>query len=209
MIGDLLNSSKRKLPLSSVLGIVAIFGLSFAVLVQEASYRRRITALEEEVRAARFAGHFRRCMDMVFGELGSLIMKDAHDVKVYAVPTNTVELYNPTPDGVLSLLSTLKDRRRDARLAPRLYDEFTQHNVDFQSSYYDPVPTALLKISRNGETVILVLGREVNVLFVKVLVFDNKLRVTNERRNGGGLDPQQLMSFATPSSTAFDGQLHE
>jgi hypothetical protein len=181
MILRMRTAKAVKLTIRDALATVVVLGLGMAILMRETAYRNRVIVLEGKASIANSDKAFREFMAATFGELGAVVMKDPHVFRIYPASANDTELYDPSPAEILSLISKREGELVAPDIAVKLYNEFTQDNLDYLSSSYDPVPTGIFRIERNGDTTILISGEE-HGAFVKVFVLDTRGRFRNKGR---------------------------
>lgn len=130
--------------------------------------------LENEIKLEKSKTIFKHFMDVTFGELGILVVKEPQEVqlRVLSVGGERIELDQSAPKDILSQISTKKSIKLPNESGEKVYNEFTSFSVDDQFSSFDPVPAAVLEFTRNGDTVLVFSGKEGGLNYAKILVLD-------------------------------------
>src|SRR5260370_41493707 len=91
-------------------GIIVIIALGLALFVQRSTYRRAMMNLEKEAQLAQSKNIFNKFMDVTFGDLGHLVVKEPQEIRlhVFLAGVKKIELDQSSPKDILSLLSTDK-----------------------------------------------------------------------------------------------------
>jgi len=158
--------------------LIVVIALSLALVVQKAAYRRTIMGLENEAQQEKSTKIFQKFMQLTFGELGILVMKEPQEVRLYTL-SRGIELDQATPKDILLQISSQKGEQVPLEFAVKVYNEFTPHVVDDQFSYFNPAPVAALKIVRNGDTVLLFSAKENGLGYTKIMAFDEDKNLKN------------------------------
>jgi hypothetical protein len=156
---------------SALMGVIA---LVLALLVQRSTYKRSIVVLENKLNLMQSKQVFNRFMDVTFGDLGCFVIREPQEIQllVFSAGGKNVGLDLSSPRDILSRFSADKARRLPNEFGLKFYNEFTSVSVDDQSSFFDPVPFAVLEFVRNRDRVLVISGKEGGKNYAKAFVMD-------------------------------------
>jgi hypothetical protein len=162
--------------------LVVIIALGLALLVQCSAYLRTIMDLENEVKFAQHKNIFKKFMDMTFGELGVLIIREPQEMRLHVFSTDgkKLEFDRSSPIDIMSQMPAYKKIKLSEKYGRKFYNEFTPESVDDQFSYFDPAMVAALEFVRNGDSVLVFSGKENGLSYARVFVLDANKKRKNE-----------------------------
>lgn len=183
MLKDINFKKKNNFTIKEMCYCVAIVAFGLALVVQKVAHRNTTTRLNEKVREADSVRYFQRFIQRAFGDLGRMVVSEPRSVRMYML---SGEVSIPDRGSAEDVLSRFPDHRGEAfpaDIATKLYKELGAYNVYNQFSYYNPSPLITFKYIKYGNTVIIIFGKEDNLLFMKVLVIDNENNFKNIDRS--------------------------